>query len=79
MYGELYSYSCIVACTHLGNGTGHITVTLTAPPLLTSGLVRYEDVFHSCGTSAVGRGEYQLVTLCTHGDFIVMPYWDIRP
>ena len=45
---------CIVACAHLGNGTGHRTVTLAAPLLLTSGPVRYEAVLHSCGISLVG-------------------------
>ena len=40
-------YCCIVACTHLGSGTGHITVTIVAPLLLTSGLMRYEAVLHS--------------------------------
>ena len=36
-------YCCIVACTHLGNSTGHKTVTLAAPLLLlASGPVRYE-------------------------------------
>ena len=43
-------YRCIVACAHLMNGTSHRTVALL---LLTSGPVRYEVVFHSCGTSPV--------------------------
>ena len=60
---------------HLGNGTGHRTVTMTAPLLPTSGLVRYEAVFHNCRTCLVGEG-YQLVTLYTHGDFIVLPHWN---
>ena len=50
------SYHCIVACAHLGNGTGHRTATLAAPPLHTSGQVRYEAVLHSYGTSPVGKG-----------------------
>ena len=48
------SYCCIVACTHIGNGTGRRTATMAAPLLLTSGPVRHEAVFHSCGPSAVG-------------------------
>ena len=70
----------IVACAHIGNGTGRSTATL-APPLLvllTSGLVRYEARLHSCGTSPVGQGGNQFVTVRTHGDFIVLPQWDIR-
>ena len=43
---------------HLGNGTGHSTVTMAAPLVLTSGvtsgLARYEAVLHSCGTIPVG-------------------------
>ena len=39
---------------HLGNGSGRRTVTMMAPLLLTHGLVRYEAVLHSCGTSLVG-------------------------
>ena len=56
------SYHCIVACAQLGKSTGRRTATLAAPLLLTNGLVRYEAVFHSCGTSPVGRrGWYRLV------------------
>ena len=40
---------------HLGNGTSHRTAITTAPLLLTRGLVRYEAVLDSCGTSLVGR------------------------
>ena len=74
------SYHCIVACTHLGNGTGRRTVTLAVPLALTSGPVRYEAVLYSCGKMPLGRGGgwHQLVTVCTHGDFIVLPHWDIR-
>ena len=75
--GGLYRY--IVACAHLGNGTGRRTVTMAAPLLVTSELVRYEAVLHSCGTSPVGGKRYRLVTVHTHGDFIVLPQWDIRP
>ena len=48
------SYHRIVGCAHVGNGTGRRTVTLVAPVLLTSGVVRYETVFHSCGTKPSG-------------------------
>ena len=68
------SCNCIVACTHSGNGTGRRTVTFVAPLPLTSGPVRYEAVLHSCVTSPVGDG-YRLVTVRTHGDFIVLPHW----
>ena len=40
---------------HLGNGTVRRTVTMMAPLILTSGLVRYEAVLHSCGTSPGGE------------------------
>ena len=46
------SYRFIVA--HLGNGTGHITATMMALLLLTSGPVRYEAGLHSRGTSPGG-------------------------
>ena len=61
---------------HLGNGIGSKTVTMAAPLLLTSGLVRYEAVLHSCGTSPVRGDGYRLVTV--HGDFIVLPHWNTR-
>ena len=48
------SYRCIVACAHLRNNTGRRTATMAAPILFTSGLVKYEAVLHSCGTSPVG-------------------------
>ena len=67
-------HRCIVAYTHLENGTGHRTATMVAPLLLTSGPVRYEAVLQSCGTSPVGGGGYRLVTVRTHGDFIVLPH-----
>ena len=41
---------------HLGNGSGHRTVTMMAPLLLTSDMMRYEAVLHNCETSAVGGG-----------------------
>ena len=41
------SYLCVVACEHVGNGTGHRTVTMMIPLLFTSGLVRYEAALHS--------------------------------
>ena len=47
-------YHCIIACGHLGNGTGHRTVTMAASLLLTNGPARYEAVFHGCGTSPSG-------------------------
>ena len=48
------SHCCVVACAHLGDGTGGRTVTLAALLLLTSRPVRYEAVLHSCGTNLVG-------------------------
>ena len=62
---------------HLGNGTGHRTVKMKAPLAFTSDPVRCEAVLHSCGTSLVGLD--RLVTVHTHGDFIVLHHWDIRP
>ena len=42
--GGLYRY--IVACAHLGNGTGRRPVTMAAPLLLTSGPAKYEAELH---------------------------------
>ena len=92
---------------HLRNSTGHRTVRKARSLLLTSGLVRYEAVFHNYGTIPAGCASggggcwYWLVrvyslrhysaprptislsriilTLSTHGDFIVLPNWYIRP
>ena len=51
-------YCCIVACTHLGNSTGHKTVALAAPLLLLAcGPVRYEAELDRCETSSVGERE----------------------
>ena len=47
------SHRCIVACIHLGNGTGRRTVTIAAPLLLSSG-----PVLHRGGTSPVGVGSW---------------------
>ena len=63
---------------HLGNGTGSRTVTMMALLLFTSGPVRHKAVLHSCGTSP-WRDGYRLVTVCTNGDFIVLPHWKTRP
>ena len=70
-------YHCIVACTDLGNSTGHRTVTLAALLLLISGLVWYEALLHSCGTSPVGGTDLWQCTLMT--TFIVLPHCDISP
>ena len=78
----MYAWGVCVALelldTHLENGTGRRTATMIAPLLLTSGPIRYEAVLQSCGTSPVGDG-YQLVTVYTHGDVIVLPHWNTRP
>ena len=69
------SYRCIVPYTHLGNGTGRLTVTLVAPLLFTGDPMRYEAVLHSCRTSPMGGGTwYRLVTVHPHGNFIVLPH-----
>ena len=46
---------CIVDIKHtyLGNSIDCSTAVMAAPPLLTSGRVRYEAMFHSCATSLV--------------------------
>ena len=77
VYGD--SDHCIVVCAHLGNGTGRRTVTMAALLLLTSGPMRYEAVLHSCRISPVGEGVLTCDSVCTHGIFTVLPYWDIRP
>ena len=45
----LYRYiqTDIIACAHLGNGTGHRNATMAAPLLLTSGPARYEAERHN--------------------------------
>ena len=48
------SHCCIFACSHLGSGAGHRTMTLASPLLLTNGPVRYEAVLYSCGQSQWG-------------------------
>ena len=63
--------------THIGNGTGHRPVIMAAPLVVTSGPVRYEAVLHSCGTIVVEGGGYLPVP--THGNFIVLLHWGIRP
>ena len=55
------SYCCIVACTHLGNGTGRRTETMAAPLQLTSGPVGYEAVLQLRDKIPVARG---LVLTC---------------
>ena len=55
------SWCCIVACTHLRNGTDCQTAIFVAPLLITSGPLRYEAVLDSCGTSPV-----ELVTVHAH-------------
>ena len=62
----------------LGNGTVRRTVTMTGPLLFSSGLVRFEAVLHSCLTSPE-EDRYPLMTLNTHGDFIVLPHWNTWP
>ena len=51
MGGGQATIHCIVACTHLGNGTGRRIVTLMALLLLNNG---HGAVLHSCGTHLVG-------------------------
>ena len=46
-------YHWIVACTHLGSGTGHRTATMAEPLLPTSDPVWYEAVLYICVTSPV--------------------------
>ena len=55
VYGEV-RVTLQLLDTHLGNDTGRRTVTVAAPLLLTSGLVRYEAMLHTCGTNLVGCG-----------------------
>ena len=43
VYGEFVSLLKLLDA-HLRNGTGHRTLTMTPPPLLTTGPVKYEAV-----------------------------------
>ena len=65
-------YCCIVACAHLGNGTGHRTATLAAPQLL------MKLCFTVVGQTQSGDG-YWLVTVHTYDNFILLPHWNSRP
>ena len=51
--GWMYVWGVCVALylldAHLGNGTCRRTVTMTAPLILSSGLLRYEAVLHIVG------------------------------
>ena len=48
--------------------------------LVSSGLARCEPVLHYYGTSPLEKEQwYQLVTVRTHGNFIVLPHWNMRP
>ena len=60
MYVYMYVYVEFVplySCLHTLRELSDRTVTLVKPLLLTSGVVRYEAVFHSCGTSPM-EGRY---------------------
>ena len=70
------SYGCIVACAHLGNGTGHRTVAMAATLLVSQRGMKL--CFTVVGKAQLGDG-YRLVTVCTHGDFIALPHWNTRP
>ena len=76
-YAEFFPY--IVDSAPIGNGTCCRTLTMAAPILLTSGLVRYKSVLHGCCTRSVRVGWYRLVIVHTYGDSIVLPQWNIRP
>ena len=58
---------------------------MMTPLLLTSGPVKYETMLHSYGASPVESGldlvfkVLALVTVHTHGDFIVLPLWNTWP
>ena len=52
-------------------GTGYRSVAKAAP-LACSGSGMCEAVLHDYGVG----GLYQLATVCTHGDFIVLPHWN---
>ena len=51
--GGCVSEWVVCAAIHLRNSTGH-RMTMVAPLLLTSGMVRYEAVLHGCGTRLKG-------------------------
>ena len=77
-------YSCLER--HLGNGTGHRTVTMVAPLLLTSGPVRYEaglpvgvEVFVVVYVLATPKVTPDLWQCILDDNFIVLPHWDTRP
>ena len=50
-------------------------------PLASSGPARCEAVLHGYGRSPLdgGGGLYRLVTVHSHGDFIVLPHGNARP
>ena len=59
--------------------TGCRSAAMVAP-LASNGLATCEDVLHGYGKSPLeGEGLYRLVTVRSHGDFIVLPHWNTRP
>ena len=68
-------------CARLGNGAGRRTDIGGTTTILTRAPVRYEAVLQSYEPvpPPSGGGGYWLVAVRTHGDFIVLPYWNTRP
>ena len=73
------SYVCKIGVSCWYCGTGCRSVAMVAP-LASSGLARCKVVLHGYENKPIGGGGlYWLVTVWTHGDFIVLPHWNIRP
>ena len=67
VYNWLYVHMCIFV--YMG-GLCHFA----------SGLAKCEAVLHGYGTSLLeGGGLYQVVTVHSHGAFIVLAHWETRP
>ena len=62
---------------HLWNSTCCRTATLTAPLLLTSGLLRHETVLHSYGTNPQ-QGWGTTCDSANSRQLIVLPHWNTR-
>ena len=50
-----------------------------ATPLASSDPARCEAVLHGYETRPLEGGVHQFATVCTHGNFIVLPHWNTRP
>ena len=78
LVASVFLYVCMMGGLCRFHGTGCRSAAMAAP-LASSGPARCKAVLHGYGTSPLEGELYRLVTVCTHGDFIVLPHWNTRP